>query len=311
MRTTPVAEQPTVSLRQRPRRPAPSAVTMIRRNKPAAYARESLRSHLLRLSWSLFTGGVLVAFSLFFLVPVLWILLSSFRYPVDTNAIPPVWFFTPVLDQYASIFGHDPIWRGLLNSAVAVGGSVSISTVIGVTAAYGISRMERGGRRVTSFLFLFYRMMPLVVLAVPLYQIYKSTGLYDTRLGLVLAYTNISLPVVVWFMVDFFNALPVELEEASMLDGCSRLQHFLYVALPLVAPGLVTAVILSTALAWSDFLLAVALTGPNSKTLTVELRGAGGRQSAISVVTLLPLFVLAMLIQKRFVQGLTWGAVKE
>jgi multiple sugar transport system permease protein len=281
----------------------------------AKKSRERTRKRATRrgldFGWSTLTLGAFAAFSVFFLGPVLWVFLSSFKKPVDVRAIPPVWFFTPVLDQYVSIFWREPIWDKLLNSSVIVGASVFISTLAGSAAAYGISRMERKIRSVTSFLFLFYRMIPLAVLVIPLYRISNLTGLYDTHLGLSLAYTNICLPVVVWLMVIFFSALPVQLEEAAMLDGCSALQYFFRIALPLVAPGLLTTVILCFVLTWSDFILAVVLTGPHTKTIMLEVQTGGGRQAAISVAALLPFFALALLMQRRFVQGLTLGAVNE
>lgn len=238
-------------------------------------------------------------------------LISSFRSPVEVRAIPPVWVFKPVLDQFEAIFWRKPIWAMLLNSLVAAGGSVLVAALLGSAAAYGISRMGRRAVSTVSLFFLSYRVIPLAVLVVPLYEIFKSLRMYDTHLGLILAYTNISLPIVVWMMTGYFNAVPVELEEAAMIDGCTRLQCFLRVAFPLVVPGLIATCALCAALVWSDFLLAVVLTGPHTKTIAVEVRGAGGgRQGAISVVTALPILVLGLLIQRRFVQGLTMGAVK-
>ena len=239
--------------------------------------RKRFTRRCLYLGRNTLTLGAMAAFSVFFLGPILWIFLSSFKKPVDVRTIPPVWLFRPVLDQYVSIFWQNPIWTKLFNSLVIVVGSVLISTLAGAAAAYGISRMEQKIRSATSFLFLFYRMIPLVVLVIPLYRVSQWTGLYDTYLGLILAYTNISLPVVVWLMVGFFSALPVQLEEAAMLDGCSALQYFFRIALPLAAPGLLTAVILCIVLAWSDFILAVVLAGPHTKTMMLEVHTGGGQ----------------------------------
>ena len=274
-------------------------------------SRRCLQRQRTRRCWQVLTYLALGLFFVFFLGPIVWIFLSSFKKPVDVRAIPPVWVFKPVLDQYVAIFWRKPIWAMLLNSLLATGGSVLIAAPLGSAAAYGISRMGRKARNLTSFFFLSYRVIPLAVLVVPLYEIFKSLRLYDTHFGLILAYTNITLPIIVWMMTNYFNGIPVELEEAAMLDGCSRLRCFLHVALPLVVPGLIATCALCMALVWSDFLLAVVLTGPNTKTIAVEIRGAGGgRQGAISVVTALPILALGLFLQRRLVQGLTMGAVK-
>jgi multiple sugar transport system permease protein len=275
-------------------------------------ARSRLVRRARRVSWDVLTYSLLAAFCLFFLAPVLWIILSSFKRPVDVNAVPPVWLFTPVLDHYVSAFWRKPVWHRLANSLVASSGSVLISAVVGTAAAYGISRMRKRARNAMSFLFLSYRMAPLAVLVIPIYAVFTSAGLYDTHLALILAYTNISLPIMVWMMVSYFEDLPVELEEAAVIDGCSALQCFLRVALPLAVPGLIATGIFCMVLAWSDFLLAVVLTGPHTKTIALEVLGGGGggRRAAISVVAMVPIFVFMLFVQKRLVRGLTMGAVK-
>ena len=262
----------------------------------------------------------LLAFSVFFLMPVVWLVMTSFKKQIDTFSIPPVWIFTPVLDHYEDIFFRKPIWSQLLNSVIASFGSVAISTVVGSIAAYGISRMGKKAYDNLSFWFLSQRMLPLVVIVLPLYMIFRRIGLYDTRLGLILAYTNLSLPFVVWMMITYFDDLPIELEEAAMIDGCSRVQTFFKIALPLVAPGLVATAVFCLALTWSDFLLALVLTGPHTKTIPLELLGyfypSGtegfnwGPLTAISVVVTLPVFVFVLLVQRWLVRGLTMGAVK-
>lgn len=262
----------------------------------------------------------LLAFSIFFLMPIVWIVMTSFKRQVDTFSIPPVWIFTPVLDHYEQIFWRNPIWDRLLNSVIASFGAVLISTVVGSVAAYGISRMGKKAYDNVSFWFLSQRMLPLVVIVLPLFMIFRTLRLYDTHLGLILAYTNLSLPFVVWMMITYFDDLPLELEEAAMIDGCNRVQIFFRIALPLVAPGLVATAVFCLALTWSDFLLALILTGPSTKTIPLEILGyfypSGtegfnwGPLTAISVVVTLPVFIFILFVQKRLVRGLTLGAVK-
>lgn len=264
--------------------------------------------------------AALLAFAIYFLMPVAWLILTSFKKQVETFSAPPVWIFTPVLDHYQHIFWRKPIWNQLINSAVASFGAVAISTFVGSLAAYGISRMGKKAYDNLSFWFLSQRMLPLVVIVLPLYMIFRDIGLYDTRYGLILAYTNLSLPFVVWMMITYFDDLPIELEEAAMIDGCSRFQIFARIALPLVAPGLVATSVFCLALTWSDFLVALVLTGPNTKTIPLEIMGyfypAGtegfnwGPLTAISVVVTLPVFIFILLVQRWLVRGLTLGAVK-
>lgn len=262
----------------------------------------------------------LLAFAVFFLMPIVWIVLTSFKRQVDTFSVPPVWIFTPVLDHYQHIFWRVPIWTQLKNSTIASVGAVFISTVVGSLAAYGISRMGKKAYDNLSFWFLSQRMLPLVVIVLPLFMIFRTLRLYDTHLGLILAYTNLSLPFVVWMMITYFDDLPIELEEAAMLDGCNRMQIFFRIALPLVAPGLVATAVFCLALTWSDFILALILTGPKTKTVPLEILGYfyptgtegfnWGPLTAISVVVTVPVFVFILLVQRWLVRGLTLGAVK-
>jgi len=290
------------------------------RSARTAAAAQAHRRRLANIAARIGIYGSLIVFSIFFLLPLFWILLTSFKQQVDTFSIPPVWLFTPELTHYHSIIWRKPIINQLMNSIVTSGGAVLISTVVGSLAAYGISRMKTKAYNNLSFWFFSQRMLPLVTVVIPLYVLFRNMGLYDTRWGLILAYTNISLPFVVWMMITYFDDLPVELEEAAMIDGCSRLQTFLRIALPLAAPGLVATAIFCLVLTWNDFLVALVLTGPKSKTLPLEIMGyfyPSGREgfnwgplTAISVVATIPVFVFTLLVQKRLVQGLTMGAVK-
>jgi multiple sugar transport system permease protein len=193
--------------------------------------------------------------------------------------------------------------------------------VVGSLAAYGLSRLRLRGQESLAFWFLSQRMMPLVIVAIPLYLLFREWGLLDTRRGLILAYTNLNLPFVVWMMRTFFDDIPIDLEDASLVDGASRFGTFVRVAVPLAAPGLVATAIFCLVLSWNEFLLALVLTGPNTKTLPLMVAGflsPSGSQgfnwgpiTAMSMVMTLPVFLFSLLVQRHLVRGLTMGALKD
>ncbi len=193
--------------------------------------------------------------------------------------------------------------------------------MVGSLAAYGLSRLRLRGQESLAFWFLSQRMMPLVIVAIPLYLLFREWDLLDTRRGLILAYTNLNLPFVVWMMRTFFDDIPIDLEDASLVDGASRFGTFLRVAVPLAAPGLVATAIFCLVLSWNEFLLALVLTGPNTKTLPLMVAGflyPSGSQgfnwgpiTAMSMVMTLPVFLFSLLVQRHLVRGLTMGALKD
>lgn len=270
---------------------------------------------------TIFAYLALAAFAFFFLFPILWMVLTSFKSGVDAFAIPPKWLFEPTLENYRVIFWRQPIWLYFRNSLTISLGSVALSLVVGSLAAYGLSRLRLRGQESLAFWFLSQRMMPLVIVAIPLYLLFREWDLLDTRRGLILAYTNLNLPFVVWMMRTFFDDIPIDLEDASLVDGASRFGTFLRVAVPLAAPGLVATAIFCLVLSWNEFLLALVLTGPNTKTLPLMVAGflyPSGSQgfnwgpiTAMSMVMTLPVFLFSLLVQRHLVRGLTMGALKD
>ena len=164
-------------------------------------------------------------------------------------------------------------------------------------------------------------MMPLVIVAVPLYLLFREWNLLDTRRGLILAYTNLNLPFVVWMMRTFFDDIPIDLEDASLVDGASRFSTFWRIAMPLAAPGLVATAIFCLVLSWNEFLLALVLSGPNTKTLPIMVAGFlyptgsqgfnWGPLTAMSMVMTVPVFLFTLAVQRHLVRGLTMGALKD
>jgi multiple sugar transport system permease protein len=211
-----------------------------------------------------------------------------------------------------------PTSPALWNTVVISLSSTLLALVLGLPAAYSFAKYRFPLGRYLLVFILVTRMFPVVALAIPLFQIIRAVGLYDTRLGLILSYTALTLPFVIWVMYSFFQDVPHELEEAARVDGCNFFQMFTRIVLPVSAPAIVAAFLLSLVYPWNDLLLSSILTAsPSSQTLPAVLAQYNtGTQlfwahlSATSVVATLPILVLTLVLQRYIVQGLTMGSVK-
>ncbi|HEY8448765.1 MAG TPA: carbohydrate ABC transporter permease [Thermomicrobiales bacterium] len=255
------------------------------------------------------------------LVPTLWLVTTSFKHEVDYLAYPPrlipnSW----TLDGYRVLFERNELGHFFMNSVVVTLSSTALSVLIGSMAAYGLSRAKLPFKLngILAFWMLLTRMYPAIVTAIPYFLIMRELQWLDTRRALVFTYTAFNLPFVVWLMIGFFEELPPELERAAMVDGCNAWQRFWKIVLPLSAPALVATAILSAVLAWNEFLFAVMLTRIEAKTLPVVMSGfitdkgmLWDQMTALGVITVLPVLVFALAVQRYLVRGLTLGAVKE
>jgi multiple sugar transport system permease protein len=207
------------------------------------------------------------------------------------------------------------------NSIIASIGAATVAVVIGSLAAYGLSRFEyRFGpwrNKDIAFFFLSQLILPPVVLAMPFLVLYKELALLDSRIGLILVYTLMVLPIVIWIMRDQFDTVPIELEQAALVDGCSVWGAFLRIVLPIALPGMVAAFILSIVLCWNEYFFAALLTSTNAKTLPVMVASQTGSQgiawwamAALSTAAIAPLLVIGIFLERYIVKGLTAGAVK-
>jgi multiple sugar transport system permease protein len=261
-----------------------------------------------------FLGGYL-ALSLF---PIFWIIVSSFKTRVDTLALPPVWLFRPTLDAYLRVFVFEYYYRYFFNTIVIAVGTTVISLGLGSMAAYVIDRYPFRFSHLVAYALLGTRMIFPVVYAIPLFLLFRDVDLLDTHLGLIVAYSTFSLPYAVWIMSGFFAAVPTEIDEAALVDGCSRFGAFCRVILPLTAPGLAAAAIFILLLAWNEFLFALILAGGGqAKTLPVAAAQLIGQREiqwnelcAVSTATIAPLLVFFALVHKYLVKGMIAGAVK-
>jgi sorbitol/mannitol transport system permease protein len=256
------------------------------------------------------------AVALFVFFPILWTVLTSFKSEADAAAIPPVLLFHATLDNYRTVFDADYV-SFFENTALLAFGSTLLALLLGLPAAYSLAfHPSRHTPKVLSWV-LSTKMLPVVGALIPLIVIYKRVGLFDSRLGMILLYAALNLPLVIWMMRSFFADLPHEIIEAATVDGARFHQIMLRILVPLSAPGLAATALLSLIFSWNEFLLAVNLTSANSGTLPVFISGFmtseglfWAKMSAASTLAVAPVILAGWLAQRSLVRGLTFGAVK-
>jgi len=249
-----------------------------------------------------------------FIFPFFWMAFNSFKTHEKILEYPPAFVFAPTLDNFKNVLWQTPVLKFTWNSVVVAFGSLAVGMALGLPAAYGIARF---GHRTLALGILVCRMIPGISFLVPWFIVFRALGLLDTYTGLVIAHLVITVPLITWIMIGFFEEVPVELEEAARIDGCSRAGVFLRIALPLVRPGLVSAAILALIFTWNSFLFPLILAGVKTKTLpvvvysfmTFDYLDLGGVYAASTLVTL-PVVILVLLVQRQFIRGLTLGGVK-
>jgi len=269
--------------------------------------------------WSIAILAVLI----FALIPVTWIISLSFKTPesvTDGRFIPANW----TLDNYKVLFegGIDdsPFIKPLINSIVIALVSTTIAIVLAAFAAYAIARLDFPGKAAILAGALAIAMFPAISTVGPLFDMWRSIGLYDTYLGLIIPYLTFALPLAIYTLVAFFREIPWDLEEAAAVDGATPLQAFRRVIIPLAAPGTFTAAILVFIFAWNDFLFAITLTSSdNARTVPAALAfftgesqftAPTGNIAAAAVIVTVPIILFVLFFQRRIVAGLTAGAVK-
>jgi multiple sugar transport system permease protein len=260
--------------------------------------------------------ALLAAYALVILFPVLWMALMALKPPDLMFARPTVWLFPPTLDHFAYVIQQN-FHRNLITSILLSVLSTGLVVVVGTPAAYAFARFEMW-RKDDLFLFvLASRMAPPVCMAIPFYLIFTKIGLYDTIFGLTLAYMTFNLSFYIWVLRSFCRDLPVELEEAAMLEGWSRPKAFMRVVFPLLRNGVVATAVLCFIFAWNEFLFAFMLGGRDVQTLPVAIpklvtaQGVRwGEMAVVGMVALVPVLVAVALLQRHIVRGLTLGAVK-
>lgn len=257
--------------------------------------------------------------SALFLFPYVFLALSSFKPAQEVITIPPTFFpKTFSIKNYQEMYNYINVEKSLLNSFVSAFGSTAIAVLLGALSAFALVRANSKLSAILLAMVFFLKMIPLSAIAVPIYRIITSVGLYDTRIALVIVLAATNMPLVIWIMIGFFQSVPVSLDEAACVDGASSLATFFRVILPVSVPGIATAGILTLFLSWNDFLLSLMLTSTNAKTFTVSLSEflLGyqinlGPMTAASFLFSFPIIILAIFAQKYIIQGLTAGSLKE
>jgi multiple sugar transport system permease protein len=261
----------------------------------------------------------------FLVLPLYWMAVTSIKSQDDQLAEPPVWLPSdPTSTNYADALNLFNGWKGLENSLIIAFATTVLAVALGTAAAYSMARYRTGGKHL-AFWFLSQRIMPPIAIVIPIFLLYSRYSeewlgftLIDTRVGLILLYTVFALPFTVWMMYAYFRQMPPELEEAALVDGCSRLQALRKVAWPLAAPGIVSAAAFAFIFSWTEFLFAQVLARDAAITVPVALAGMitffqgnlYGQASALTMVSLVPAVLLGILVQRHLVRGLTLGAVQ-
>jgi ABC-type glycerol-3-phosphate transport system permease component len=257
-----------------------------------------------------------------YILPMWFIVSTSFKNDQQAYAIPPLFFFTPTFDNYINAFGTRGMMVNFRNSLIIGVISSCTAMLLGVPAAYALSRYKFKYREGIFNWVLSTRMAPPILAAISFYMISKQialgrTALYDTKLLMVIVYVLINLSWVVWMMRSFFNDVPVEIDEAAMVDGCNRPGAFFSVILPLSKPGLAATMVFCLIMCWNEYFFALVLTSVKSKTLPAALssflttRGLlVGQLCAAGTVVMAPILIFSIFMQKQLVRGLTMGAVK-
>ncbi len=296
-------------------------------------------------------GTLVILYALVTLVPLLWILLTAFKTPPDSIAYPPKLLFQPSLEGYVNLFttrtrqtpeymatlpppetwydrlvrSHDMVIAGpskfgerFVNSLVIGFGSTFLSVVLGTLAAYGFSRFRVPLKDDLLFFVLSTRMMPPVAVAIPIFLMYRTLGLSDTWLGMILLYTAVNVSLAVWLLKGFIDEIPREYEEAAMIDGYTRLEAFIKVVLPQAVTGIAATAIFCLIFAWNEYAFAVLLTSGNAQTappFIPTIIGEGGLDwpavAAGTTIFLGPILIFTVLLRRHLLRGITFGAVRK
>lgn len=266
--------------------------------------------------WKLIRVAVILLATFVMLMPIIWIFMAAFKTHVDVYQLKL--FFTPTLKNFSVVFDA-PYSLGdkLINSTIVALVTVLLAIPIATMAAYSFSRFRLRGETAMLVTILATQFVPAVVIILPFFVMFRDVGLLDTRFGLVLVNLAIVMPFAIWMIKGFIDGIPLDTEEAAMVDGSSRLQVIRNIVLPMAAPGLLTSGIFCFIIAWNEFLFALILTNKHSVTLPIGLALFKGEEgdlwnllSAAGIIIMLPMFVLALMIRKYFVQGMTMGAVR-
>lgn len=255
---------------------------------------------------------------IFFMMPIFWLLTTAFKFGREAFSIPPRWlFFDFTLKNLQNVLQNTQTGRFILNSIIISAGATSLSLLLGVPAGYAIARSRSHLLNSASYFFLLLLMIPPIAMLIPFYLVMRDLHLLGTYLAVIMLDTVFDAAFVVWMMRSYFQDVPKEMEEAAVVDGATPFQAFTKVALPLSVPGIVASALYCIIFSWNDFLFALMLTSPKTKTIPLGILASfssveinWGQMAAMSIFAIIPAFVIALFLNRYFVQGLTMGAAK-
>ena len=266
--------------------------------------------------WNAFETALVLFAAVLVMLPILWIGLAAFKQHVDVFQLK--FFFTPTLDNFRKIVEAPYlIHHKLFNSAIVAGVTVLIAIPLATCAAYAFSRFRLVGERAMLVTILATQFVPAVVIVLPFFIMFRDLGILDTKLALILVDLAIVMPFATWMIKGFIDGIPIDTEEAALVDGSTRGQVIRNIVLPMAAPGIVTAGIFSFIISWNEFLFALILTRRDAVTLPVGLQLFNAEEgvlwhllAAAGLFIMAPMIILALMVQKHFVRGMTMGAVR-
>lgn len=255
---------------------------------------------------------------LFFMLPLFWLFTTAFKFGREAFAIPPKWiFFEYTLKNFQEVLQNSQIGLFLTNSIIISAGATILSLLLGVPAGYAIARSKSVLINASSYFFLLLLMIPPIAMLIPFYLLMRDVKLLGTYLAVILLDTAFDASFVVWMMRSYFKDVPQEMEEAALVDGASTWQAFVSIALPLSIPGIVASALYCIIFSWNDFLFALMLTSPQTKTMPLGILAtfsaveiSWGRMAVMCIFAIIPAVIISLFLNRYFVQGLTMGAAK-
>jgi multiple sugar transport system permease protein len=265
-------------------------------------------------TWLVIKYAIGIAAVIFFVFPIYWLFKASFNKPIDAVVLPPVWIFKPEVRNYIEIFIEEPFLKYLRNSVLISGGATFLAILIGFPAAYAFARADFRFKKDLAFWILSIFMFPPLASILPMLILFKHLRLVDTVPGIILAHLTFLLPLSVWLLQRFIRDIPLEVEEAALVDGANTFIRLKRVVLPVIANGIATTAIFCFIFSWNDFIFALVLAPGTAKTLPVASVSLSswayinwGKISAASMIITGPVFILILLTRRYLVRGFTFG----
>lgn len=278
------------------------------------------RRHARKTIISIIQYAILIFCSLLVLIPILWMASTAFKSEPETIQIPPNWIpEKPSVQSFTRLWSEYPFLTYFKNSGIIVFCSMILSTIVACFAGYGVTRFKFRGKQAFLTFTLITQMFPSIMLLIPYYKVLSIYNLSNTLFGMILVYVSFTIPFCSWMMVSFFRTIPLELDEAAIIDGCPRFTIFYRIILPLTLPGIAATAIYSFIIGWNEYMFAqVLINDPALKTVPIGIAAMNGQYKILwndmmmaSLISSIPVILVFLLFQKSFISNLTAGAVKE